>query len=436
MAMTMPLDLAAQKYLCKVESAVPPPRLQAGRPPGKPARREAAAAAPRPGSRWCLLPDAAARLHVPPARGAGRRWPPGWPFRCWEAAGQGFPHGLPGPREAGVCSSGSEPSPGGAVAALEPEPGGRREMGRGEGGSSSPPGSPPAAAVRSEPLAWPPVSAQAASLLEEAADLLVLHRDFAAAVERCEAGCDSLGSGPGPGPESSSEVKCSLCVVGIQALAEMNRWREVLSWVLQYYHVPEHLPPKVLELCILLYSKVREPQVMLEVGSSWLRDQTNKSLPEYGSLLELYLLHVLLPLGRFEEAEELVHSCDVLDSEQQLAFLGTICESRCQWTQREEMHSAAEEQQDAATETVLGALSQKLLNMLTLLRRALRSMSSHFYLLPYKKMLLATFLLYLVVVRLDPASPTSLPFIYKLVQLFRQAWTAVFSPIHRPPIQD
>ncbi|NXX16411.1 PEX26 protein, partial [Podargus strigoides] len=191
-----------------------------------------------------------------------------------------------------------------------------------------------------------------------------------------------------------------------------------------------------LHFSILLYSKVREPQVMLEVGNSWLRDRTNKGLPEYSSLLELYLLHVLLPLGRFEGAEELVRSCDVFDSKQQLAFLGTICENRCQWTQQEETHSVAEEQQDAAAETVLGALSQKLLTMLTLLRRALRSMSSHFYLLPYKKMLLATFLLYLVVVRLDPASPTSLPFIYKLVQLFRQAWAAVFSPVHRPPIQD
>ncbi|NXH10342.1 PEX26 protein, partial [Bucco capensis] len=288
----------------------------------------------------------------------------------------------------------------------------------------------------SEPLAWTPVSAQAASLLEEVADLLVLHRDFAAALERCEAGCDSLETGTGGGPESSAEVKCSLCVVGIQALAEMNRWREVLSWVLQYYHIPEHLPSKVLELCILLYSKVKEPQVMLEVGSSWLKDQSNKSLPEYGSLLELYLLHVLLPLGRFEGAEDLVRGCDVLESEQQQAFLGTICETRCQWTQQKEMPLAAEEQQDAATETVLGALSQKLLTMLTLLRRALRSMSSHFYLLPYKTMLLATFLLYLVVVRLDPASPTSLPFIYKLVQLFRQACATVFSPVHRPSIQD
>ncbi|NXY35625.1 PEX26 protein, partial [Pomatorhinus ruficollis] len=287
-----------------------------------------------------------------------------------------------------------------------------------------------------EPPAWAPGPAQAAALLEEAADLLVLHRDFAAAVERCEAGCDSLGPGPGHERcERFAEVKCSLCVVGIQALAEMNRWREVLSWVLQYYHVPEHLPPKVLELCILLYSKVREPQVMLEAGSSWLRARANQRLPELGSLLELYLAEVLLPLGLFEGAEELVRGCAGLDSEQQLALLCTVRESRRR-TPREETRSPAEEQQEPATETGLGVLSQKLLTMLTLLRRALRSMSNHFCLLPYKKMLLATFLLYLVVVRLDPASPTSLPFIYKLVQLFRQAWAAVLSPIHRPPIRD
>lgn len=47
---------------------------------------------------------------------------------------------------------------------------------------------------------------------------------------------------------SPAEVKCSLCVVGIQALAEMNRWREVLSWLLRYYQFPGHLPPKILEL--------------------------------------------------------------------------------------------------------------------------------------------------------------------------------------------
>uniref|UniRef100_A0A8C0UUG1 Peroxisomal biogenesis factor 26 n=1 Tax=Cyanistes caeruleus TaxID=156563 RepID=A0A8C0UUG1_CYACU len=234
---------------------------------------------------------------------------------------------------------------------------------------------------------------------------------------------------------SFAEVKCSLCVVGIQALAEMNRWREVLSWVLQYYHVPEHLPPKVLELCILLYSKVREPQVMLEVGSSWLRACANQSLPEFGALLELYLEQVLLPLGRFEGAEELVQGCAALDSERQLAFLGTIRESRRRWAHVLQ-NCTVSLLYKKPNPTQLSSLSQKLLTMLTLLRRAMRSMSNHFYLLPYKKMLLATFLLYLVVVRLDPASPTSLPFIYKLVQLFRQAWAAVLSPIHRPPIRD
>lgn len=81
----------------------------------------------------------------------------------------------------------------------EPEPCGRRAVARREGDSSSPAAA--AAAMRSEPLAWPAVSSQAASLLEEAADLLVLHRDFAAAVEKCEAGCDSLGPGTGSAPE-------------------------------------------------------------------------------------------------------------------------------------------------------------------------------------------------------------------------------------------
>lgn len=108
---------------------------------------------------------------------------------------------------------------------------------------------------------------------------------------------------------------------------------------------------------ILLYSQVREPQVMLEVGSSWLRAQANQRLPEFGSLLELYLAQVLLPLGCFEGAEELVRGCAVFSSEQQLEFLSTILESRSRWAQREETCSAAEEQQGPATETVLGGLS-------------------------------------------------------------------------------
>nr|KAF6453413.1 peroxisomal biogenesis factor 26 [Molossus molossus] len=95
--------------------------------------------------------------------------------------------------------------------------------------------------------------AAAAALLEEAADLLVVHLDFGAALHACERAGRSLSDGAlADGPAGTTlEVKCSLCVVGIQALAEMDRWQEVLSWVLQYYQVPEKLPPKVLELWLL-----------------------------------------------------------------------------------------------------------------------------------------------------------------------------------------
>lgn len=48
----------------------------------------------------------------------------------------------------------------------------------------------------SEPLSLSPVPAPATALLEEAADLLVVHLDFAAALDRCERGCESLASDP------------------------------------------------------------------------------------------------------------------------------------------------------------------------------------------------------------------------------------------------
>ncbi|KAF6340140.1 peroxisomal biogenesis factor 26 [Rhinolophus ferrumequinum] len=106
----------------------------------------------------------------------------------------------------------------------------------------------------SEPVRVAPAQSAAVVLLEEAADFLVVHRDFQAALQTCERACQSLANDAllDDAAGISLEVKCSLCVVGIQALAEMDRWQQVLSWVLQYYQVPEKLPPKVLELWLLL----------------------------------------------------------------------------------------------------------------------------------------------------------------------------------------
>uniref|UniRef100_A0A8C7B2J0 Peroxisomal biosis factor 26 n=1 Tax=Neovison vison TaxID=452646 RepID=A0A8C7B2J0_NEOVI len=229
----------------------------------------------------------------------------------------------------------------------------------------------------SEPVRVAPPPSAAVVLLEEAADLLVVHLDFPAALQTCERAWRSLAKDDAG---TSLEVKCSLCVVGIQALAEMNRWQEVLSWVLQYYQVPEKLPPKVLELCVLLYSKMQEPGAVLEVVSAWLQDLDNQGLPEYRALAELHLHRVLLPLGCLSEAEELVVGSAAFSEEERLDLLQAISKAR---QQQKHQHSGTEEAQKLNRE----------------------------------------------------ASPSSLPFLYKLAQLFHRIQEAMFS-LYRLPIHD
>uniref|UniRef100_A0A8C0Z318 Peroxisomal biogenesis factor 26 n=1 Tax=Canis lupus familiaris TaxID=9615 RepID=A0A8C0Z318_CANLF len=284
--------------------------------------------------------------------------------------------------------------------------------------------------VRSSEPARPAAAAAAAAaaLLEDAADLLVVHLDFRAALRTCERAWRSL-AGDQAAAYVSLEVKGSLCVVGIQALAEMNRWREVLSWVLQYYQVPEKLPPKVLELCVLLYSKMQEPGAVLEVVSAWLQDPDNQGLPEYRALAELHLQRVLLPLGYLSEAEELVVGSAAFSEEERLDVLQDIRKAK---QQQKHQHLGSEEAQKLNQE---GSFSHKFLSLMMLFRRLWDSIVSHFFSMPFKKSLLAALILCLLVVRFDPASPSSLPFLYKLAQLFHRIQEGMFS-LYRLPVHD
>ncbi|XP_032125473.1 peroxisome assembly protein 26 isoform X2 [Sapajus apella] len=279
----------------------------------------------------------------------------------------------------------------------------------------------------SEPVRAARARAPAVDLLEEAADLLVVHLDFRAALETCERAWQSLANHAlAEEPAGTSlEVKCSLCVVGIQALAEMDRWQEVLSWVLQYYQVPEKLPPKVLELC-----KMQEPGAVLDVVGAWLQDPANQDLPEYGALAEFHVQRVLLPLGRLSEAEELVVGSAAFGEAQRLDILQAIDTARQRQGQE---HSGSEEAPKPNRE---GSVSHKFLSLPMLVRQLWDSAVSHFFSLPFKKSLLAALILCLLVVRLDPASPSSLPFLYKLAQLFRWIRKAASSRLCQLRIRD
>ncbi|XP_057174768.1 peroxisome assembly protein 26 isoform X4 [Ursus arctos] len=231
----------------------------------------------------------------------------------------------------------------------------------------------------SEPVRAAPPPSAAMVLLEEAADLLVVHLDFQAALQTCERAWRSLANDD----------------AGI----------------------------------VLLYSKMQEPGAVLEVVSAWLQDPDNQGLPEYRALAELHLQLVLLPLGCLSEAEELVVGSAAFSEEERLDVLQAISKAR---QQQKLQNSGSEEAQKLNQE---GSFSHKFLSLTMLLRRLWYCAVSHFFSVPFKKSLLAALILCLLVLRFDPASPSSLPFLYKLAQLFHRIQEAMFS-LYRLPIHD
>ncbi|KAJ3611967.1 hypothetical protein NHX12_020246 [Muraenolepis orangiensis] len=102
------------------------------------------------------------------------------------------------------------------------------------------------------------------------------------------------------------EVKEGLCILGVQALAELDQWPVVLSWVLRQYQRPEEIPATIMQMCILLYAKVGHETAIQEATRTWLFCPATVGLGAYRTVAELYLLCVLLPLGRTDDARQLV----------------------------------------------------------------------------------------------------------------------------------
>ncbi|XP_015208499.2 peroxisome assembly protein 26 [Lepisosteus oculatus] len=278
-------------------------------------------------------------------------------------------------------------------------------------------------------------SAQALSLLETAAEQLMVQRDFRAALDSCERGLDSMGSVPEQEDTSSnfrcSEVKVALCTIGVQALAELNQWRGVLPWILQYYGTPEKIPAKIMQMCILLYTKVDEPAVVLQAGGDWLRSPANQSLPGYGAVAELYLLHILVPLGRLGEAQALAESSTAFSEEQRQVAVDIIEHKRS--SSQPQSPSQAQELEQKICRS---AVSQRLDSTVRLLYRALFLVRKRFRAFPFQKTVLAAVLLYLLLIRVDPAVPSAFPWISNLLQMFRQMWDTMFAPYYRAAVTD
>ncbi|XP_018417582.1 PREDICTED: peroxisome assembly protein 26 [Nanorana parkeri] len=268
-------------------------------------------------------------------------------------------------------------------------------------------------------------------LLDAAADLLVLERNFAGALELCERGLQILSAGGGD--TKNAQVKASLCVIGIQALAEMDQWREVLPWLFQYYQNAQEMPHNIMELCLLLYSSVKQPHVMLDLSRDWLRDPNNQLLPGYRKVAELHLLRILLPLGHLSEAEELVQDPRAFTAQQQEVALSAVAEQRRRLKREEEEEAERESPGEPDHPPAAGgalARRERLVRMYGALSVAVTWVRR----IPLQRLLVALLLMSVILLRLDPASPMSHGPIAHLLLLLRQMANSVFknSPPSRP----
>ncbi|CAN9508405.1 unnamed protein product [Ophioblennius macclurei] len=263
------------------------------------------------------------------------------------------------------------------------------------------------------------------NMLQTAAEQMMIHKDFQAVFDSCNRGLQSVGSLEQE-EQRYTEFKAGFCILGIQALAEMNRWPGVLSWVLQQYDRPEKIPAKVLQICVLLYSKVCEPTVMQDTVRLWLHCPANSSASGFRTVAELYLLHILVPLGHLEEARELVTGeigCGAFTEDQRLTALEVIGEKEREMQEPENPETPVE------LVTHRGTVIHRLEAILVFLHRRIRLSGSGWF--PLRMLFLAAVLVYMLFVRLDPAHASSFMWISKLLQLIKQTWNAMFAPYHQ-----
>ncbi|KAL2102675.1 hypothetical protein ACEWY4_001843 [Coilia grayii] len=275
-------------------------------------------------------------------------------------------------------------------------------------------------------------------LLDNAVEYLMVQKDFQSAFETCERGFEQLDRLVEVEDSRYGELKASLCIVGIQALAELNQWRGVLGWVLQQYGSAVKMPPKIMQMCILLYSKVGEHAIMQEAGHVWLHCSDNSSMSGYATVAELYLLHVLIPLGLTVEAQQLVSeevgNAAFTADQRQVAL--DLIDSQEEADRRLSPSPSPEESSQMTTNVTKppGPVVQRLLGMLRLLQRGISLARGRWRFIPARRLLLAVCLLYLLLVRMDPALPSSFPWVFKLLGLLKQMWHAMFGPYYRASV--
>ncbi|XP_056434214.1 peroxisome assembly protein 26 isoform X2 [Gadus chalcogrammus] len=264
-------------------------------------------------------------------------------------------------------------------------------------------------------------------LLDAAAEQFIVHRDFQTSFGLCEKGLALLEDNEQE-HSRGAEVKEGLCILGVQALAELDQWPAALPWVLRQYERPEEIPAQIMQMCILLYSKVGQEAAVQEAAGAWLLCPAGAGPGPYRTVAELYLLCVLLPLGRTDDARRLVLGevgGRAFSEDQRQLALEVVTEKEAQGQETPDGSRRSPSQGvPVPASPPGGALMDKLRAMLRLLCRSL-SLSRAGW-VPLRRLFMALVIVYILVVRMNPALPSSYLWISKLIQLLKQMWSVMF----------
>ncbi|ELT89370.1 hypothetical protein CAPTEDRAFT_197986 [Capitella teleta] len=242
-----------------------------------------------------------------------------------------------------------------------------------------------------------------------------------------------------------ASIRDSLCLIAIQALAELNRWQEVVPYVTKTYSGMEECPVQIIQACLLLHHHVRDLSTCSVLANIWLRKPSNMALDDYVLVLDTYLFQVLYNVSRWDEMLATVELCSpAIGSSSVEMYKQQISQLR----ERAEMNRietlATQAQQDEQTEEMKKAskesavakpsLKKYLENRLSLCRfyavKSLTWMRNSTSSVQFQNGALLVIIFYLLFTRAN-ADFLSWQTIWSLWSSLVKFWKAMFAPLHQ-----
>ncbi|XP_071960213.1 uncharacterized protein [Antedon mediterranea] len=125
----------------------------------------------------------------------------------------------------------------------------------------------------------------------------------------------------------SDVMKECLCIIGVQALAEMSRWQDVLPFLQTQYGPVQQFPPKLVQLCMVLNVHVDNHKQAQEIYKQYSNQSARKlSSEQHTHFIELLFAHVLFPQEKWTEAVKIIETDQILKTDKKLALLKILRE--------------------------------------------------------------------------------------------------------------